>query len=51
VAEDKENAIPADKVVEAQKEEDNFSHIVVPKGYEEVEPWLLAEFGDVVELI
>jgi ATP-dependent DNA helicase HFM1/MER3 len=51
VAEDKENAIPADNVVEAQKEEDNFSHIVVPKGYEEVEPWLLAEFGDVVELI
>jgi len=25
--------------------------MVVPKGYEEVEPWLLAEFGDVVELI
>lgn len=26
-----------------------FSSIVIPPGYEDVEPWLIAEFGDIVE--
>ncbi|KAF2488471.1 P-loop containing nucleoside triphosphate hydrolase protein [Lophium mytilinum] len=32
-------------------DDDTLKHVVVPPGYEEIEPWVLAEFGDLVEFI